>query len=363
MPAFTDTRDHRKAQGAGGVCCAGQNGGNMPAFAAHEIFGEEALQETKGKLNEVVAKHPEVFRLGCQGPDLFFFNPFMKLVHRKVDLGSRLHTSQINRFFEVFLDELLKLSNKQGLEIGISYFLGFVSHYTLDTELHPYIYARSGYRDGVKDSGARSFPAHQRLEAVIDQKILMVKKGIMPSGYYPEKRIRVSEAELSVIARLMSRTLQRIYHLMIFDENIKASYRCMRGVIRHVYDHSGRKRQHVRQFEAVVLGRPVIANMMVADRMPDRRDAMNTLGRMWTSPWNPKEHFDKSVWEMYDIAMERYQDYYTRLEPLLAGLLRRIRFVEQKKSRAGSIEQFIREQIAKVAAGLENRDYHSGKNK
>lgn len=123
MPAFTDTRDHRKAQGAGGVCRAGQNGGNMPAFAAHEIFGEEALQETKGKLNEVVAKHPEVFRLGCQGPDLFFFNPFMKLVHRKVDLGSRLHTSQINRFFEVFLDELLKLSNKQGLEIGISYFL------------------------------------------------------------------------------------------------------------------------------------------------------------------------------------------------------------------------------------------------
>ena len=89
----------------------------MPAFAAHEIFGEEALQETKGKLNEVVAKHPEVFRLGCQGPDLFFFNPFMKLVHRKVDLGSRLHTSQINRFFEVFLDELLKLSNKQGQEI------------------------------------------------------------------------------------------------------------------------------------------------------------------------------------------------------------------------------------------------------
>lgn len=66
MPAFTDTRDHRKAQGAGGVCCAGQNGGNMPAFAAHEIFGEEALQETKGKLNEVVAKHPEVFRLGAR---------------------------------------------------------------------------------------------------------------------------------------------------------------------------------------------------------------------------------------------------------------------------------------------------------
>lgn len=70
----------------------------MPAFATHEIFGEEALEETGGRLSELVHKHKEVFRLGCQGPDLFFFNPFMKHVHHKVNLGSRLHTSEVNRF-------------------------------------------------------------------------------------------------------------------------------------------------------------------------------------------------------------------------------------------------------------------------
>lgn len=335
----------------------------MPAFATHEIFGEEALAETGGKLADIVEKHKEVFRLGCQGPDLFFFNPFMKRVHRKVNLGSRLHTSEVNRFFEVYMEELLALSNKQGLEIGISYFLGFLSHYTLDTQMHPYVFARSGYRTEKPDAARRAFPAHQRLEAVIDQKMLMAKKGIMPSGYYPEKRIHVTEAELCVVARLMSRTLQRIYHLMIFDENIKASYRCMRGVIRQVYDHTGRKRQQIRSFEAKVLGWPVIANMAVADQMPDPRDAMNDRGRKWTSPWDTEETSRSSVWEMYDIALERYQEYYEKVESLLCGLLQRIRFVEQHKSRAGNAKQFLGERISKVATGLENRDYHTGKNK
>ena len=178
----------------------------MPAFATHEIFGEEALEETGGRLSELVHKHKEVFRLGCQGPDLFFFNPFMKHVHHKVNLGSRLHTSEVNRFFEVYMEELLALSGKQGLEIGISYFLGFISHYTLDTQMHPYIFAKSGYHPEEPDASRKAFPAHQRLEAVIDRKMLMAKKGIMPSGYYPEKRIRLSEAELCVVARLMSRT-------------------------------------------------------------------------------------------------------------------------------------------------------------
>lgn len=335
----------------------------MPAFATHEIFGEEALEETGGRLSELVHKHKEVFRLGCQGPDLFFFNPFMKHVHHKVNLGSRLHTSEVNRFFEVYMEELLALSSKQGLEIGISYFLGFISHYTLDTQMHPYIFAKSGYRPEEPDVARKAFPAHQRLEAVIDRKMLMAKKGIMPSGYYPEKRVKLSEAELCVVARLMSRTLQRIYHIMIFDENIKASYRCMRGVIRQVYDHTGRKRQQIRKFESQVLGRPVIANMAVADQMPDPRDAMNDRGRQWTSPWNPEETYHSSVWEMYDVALERYQEYYGQVESLLCGLLQRMKFVEQHKSRAGNAKQFLEERISKVVTGLENRNYHTGKNK
>lgn len=147
----------------------------MPAFATHEIFGEEALEETGGRLSELVHKHKEVFRLGCQGPDLFFFNPFMKHVHHKVNLGSRLHTSEVNRFFEVYMEELLALSSKQGLEIGISYFLGFISHYTLDTQMHPYIFAKSGYRPEEPDAARKAFPAHQRLEAVIDRKMLMAR--------------------------------------------------------------------------------------------------------------------------------------------------------------------------------------------
>ena len=51
------------------------------------------------------------------------------------------------------------------------------------------------------------------------------------------------------------------------------------------------------------------------------------------------------------------------MESLLCGLLQRIKFVEQHKSRAGNARQFLAERISKVVTGLENRDYHTGKNK
>ena len=53
----------------------------------------------------------------------------------------------------------------------------------------------------------------------------------------------------------------------------------------------------------------------------------------------------------------------TTLIKLLCGLLQRMKFVEQHKSRAGNAKQFLEERISKVVTGLENRNYHTGKNK
>lgn len=336
----------------------------MPAFATHEIFGEEALAgAVSEKLHQTVFHHPEVFRLGCQGPDIFFFNPFMNLGCHKVNLGTRMHETESNRFFQVFLEELLLIKQRWELDTGISYFLGFLSHYALDTELHPYVYSKVGYEADRPDSARRTLPAHQRLEAVIDQKMLMAKRDCMPSAYFPEKRIQMTERELKVIARLMSRTLQRVYHIMIYEENIKASYRSMRMVMKQVYDHTGKKKPLVCGFESKVLCRPVIGNMMVTDTLADRIDAMNIRGRVWQDPWNPDKTFDSSVWELYDNAVERYRTYAVVVEPVLRGMLRRMSLLEQQKSRAGRVKQALAEQIPTMISGLENRSYYSSKSK
>lgn len=355
----------------------------MPAFATHEIFGEEGLEGILSvELTQAVSKHKAVFRTGCQGPDLFFYNPFLLAGKKEINLGSRMHETKMNRFFQVYLEELLRLKKRFDLETGISYFMGFLSHYSLDCELHPYIYSRIGYvageKDtssrictwnrektgkfaaGVKHSAGRTLPAHHRLEAVMDMQMLMTKRECMPSAYYPEKRIRISKQELGVIAGIMSRTLQKVYYVLIKPEHVRASYWCMKTVVKQVYDHSGQKKDKVCRFEAAVWHRPVIGNMMVNDHLENEMDAMNQNGSIWANPWDKEKSFDASVWELYDNAGERYQGYTKAIEPVLAGMLKRMLLLEKKQSRAEYVAAALSEQIPKTSKALGNRNYHSG---
>ncbi len=334
----------------------------MPAFATHEIFGEEACELFLEKeIKQAVEKHKGVFRAGCQGPDIFFYNPFMGMKGKEFNLGSRMHETKMNAFFKVYLEELLKIRERFELETGISYFLGFLCHYSLDAQMHPYIYSRCGYDAARPEEGKKLLPAHQRMEAVIDKQMLMIKRDCMPSAYYPEKRIQITRKELAVIAEIMSSTLTRVYRLHVKPENIKASYWSMKTAMKQVYDHSGKKSQKISRFENMVLRKDLIGNMVVNDDLQDDMDVMNQKNTPWKHPWEQGESYCTHVWQMYDDGLEDFQKYAEGVKPMLTGLLQRIMLIEKQQSRAERVTDALREQIPKSAKVIGNKSYHSGK--
>lgn len=333
----------------------------MPAFATHEIFGEEGLEgvESMEQLQAVV-RHRNAFRAGCQGPDVFLFNPFMLNSRKELNLGSRMHETRVNRFFRIYLEELLTEETRFGLETAVSYLLGFVAHYSLDSELHPYIYSLIGFRGGQPENGDKKLGFHQRLEAVIDKKMLMTKREIMPSAYHPEKMTKLSGQELQVIADIMARTLSKTYHIQVRPENFRASYWCMQRVMSVLYDHSGRKRRRVCLLEDRILRAAYLSNLMVSDQLEDEWDVMNLKGQAWEHPWWSGQYFHSSVWELYDNALERYAEYTASLENVLSGMFQRMTLLEKRRSRAENVRNALEELIPKAAEALEDRNYHSG---
>lgn len=334
----------------------------MPAFATHEIFGEEACELLfENEIGQAIEKHKGVFRTGCQGPDIFFYNPFMGMGGKKLSLGSRMHETRMNAFFKAYLEELLEIRERFALETGISYFLGFLCHYSLDVQMHPYVYSRCGYDAAHPEDGKKLLPVHQRLEAVIDKQMLMAKKNCMPSAYYPEKRIIITKKELEVIADIMSRTLTRVYHLGVRPENIKASYWSMRTAMKQVYDHSGKRKEKISRFENLILRKDLIGNMVVNDDLQDTMDAMNQKNSPWAHPWEKGESYCTHVWQMYDDALEDFQNYVEGVKPMLTGMFQRIMLIEQQKSRAEMVTDALREEIPRSAKVIGNKSYHSGK--
>ena len=83
----------------------------MPAFYAHERFGKKVWQQTEGDLKEIIRSHYPQFRIGLQGPDIFFF--YRLYTNNKVSkYGTDMHAVSA---YPVFL-RALEIVRRKGRE-------------------------------------------------------------------------------------------------------------------------------------------------------------------------------------------------------------------------------------------------------
>ena len=107
----------------------------MPALYAHKRFGDAVAARLSDEVKEVIQKHPLQFRIGLQGPDPFFFyRPIIKT--HVTALASEMHEENADAFFK----KARKVIRKKGLQSReYAFILGFICHFTLDSECHPYV--------------------------------------------------------------------------------------------------------------------------------------------------------------------------------------------------------------------------------
>ena len=154
----------------------------MPALYAHLRFGEEVAKTLPTPYTEMIARFPEAFALGTQGPDILFYHKPMKANETR-KRGTFLHTFSGNKFFLAQGKKLLESLPSNGAEQGgveeiftangafAAYICGFLCHFTLDTICHPYI-----------DEQSCEAVTHGKIESEFDKAVLR-KDGMPIRGY------------------------------------------------------------------------------------------------------------------------------------------------------------------------------------
>lgn len=110
----------------------------MPAFSTHYAFAVEMKEFIEQNCNFQLDTN--ALMIGTQGPDIFFFHRAIPLLmygksYRKT--GSAMHRSKPSDVFECAAKYISKSKEK---EIALSYFYGYILHYALDRNCHPYIF-------------------------------------------------------------------------------------------------------------------------------------------------------------------------------------------------------------------------------
>lgn len=194
----------------------------MPASYAHYCFGQAVYDRLSKDIKEIINENREIYDIGLNGPDiLFYYKPLKK--NRINSFGHEIHRQDGIEFFNKAKKHILEDKD------GLPYILGFLCHFILDSNCHPYI------SKAMKESGV----SHGEIEAELDGR-LMRKHNLSPQSVSAGKHIIPTKENSKIIAKfydgisesqiLESLRSVRFYNkLLLCENNLKRNI--MKGVL------------------------------------------------------------------------------------------------------------------------------------
>lgn len=132
----------------------------MPSTYAHYRFGMETAKKLPRKIQRIIIRQKEMYKIGLHGPDIFFYYKPLRL-NEVNTVGYNLHGQPAIEFFEKAGKVINSLEGEER-EKAMAYVFGFICHFALDSQCHGYIDKK------IKCSGL----SHTEIEVEFDSALM-----------------------------------------------------------------------------------------------------------------------------------------------------------------------------------------------
>lgn len=250
----------------------------MPYNYTHALVGLTALGNADEAVKALVGKHKGSFLIGTMGPDPYFGDEMPKPLFApcRKPVADKLHTMDMRSIAA----ELLPLAGQN--PAAQAYALGFLCHFLLDTNAHPYIEARF--------SGKAHTPAEIQIDLMMTDRVKRPGVPLPPARFYRTRdTAALDKLHTSLICQLLSLEIKgsfsRSLHKWIAVNTV--SFDPSNSKLRFFsrLDHSGK-----------------LTGFLVA-RHPDPDDRLNLAHREWRAPWAPEQARTESFPDLFDRAV------------------------------------------------------------
>lgn len=229
--------------------------------------------------------------------------------HNRVKkLGQQLHTDKTGDFIIYIIDKLKEWNYDDEYNILFSYVLGFITHYALDTSMHPFIYYFGGIYDPDYKKTKKYEEYHRQLEKIIGFIELEKKKG--PSAYKIPlyEQINLGECVPSIIKRLYFNALNNVYNLEIKNYLINYCYKDMKNSLKFFTEPNGITEKIFSVIEWIIK-KSIDAKIYIYPRkIKNDLDYLNNYGKKWSHPCDYKEVTNKTGEELYNEGVKKGKD-------------------------------------------------------
>lgn len=277
----------------------------MPALITHHLFGEESV----GRLPDGLVSTDEeraAFLLANQGPDPFFFRVRTPNMKACMKLGQVMHRSRMSRQFAALHDGISRLQERDS-GVGCALVLGLLSHYVLDRNAHPFVYAQQwGIMEADPTLKGAGSQVHAVIEGDLDVLMLQLKRDGATTADYPPAAEIVTTGRIDKVAgALTSYLAHSVYGLEIGANEYGGAVADMQLAYRIVEPAGSLRWEALGKLEGLMRRYSLLQALAHRVTAEPPAGAGNLARRTWKDPFTGKES-SESFPALFERALDDY---------------------------------------------------------
>ncbi|SEW45102.1 zinc dependent phospholipase C family protein [[Clostridium] fimetarium] len=272
----------------------------MPSLATHFLFGQDVFKKVDISTKHTIKKGLGAFRLGLQGPDIFFYDLLHSVIAHDKNIGSKMHTQRTDIFFYHYVD-YLKDNGLDNDEIATSYLYGMLCHYSLDCASHPFVYYFTNLHDKSPEGKNKSLSIHCQFESNIDELLYMDRNGKNICDIKRSKFMEISQKEIDVISPIIAHAISETYKCDITANYVRGSIKRGLKINSLLNNKYGVKKPLIGLIEKPIMGSHIGTSLMFTRKLPSRA-CLNENHEEWHIPFNNTEMYS-SFMDLYNLGM------------------------------------------------------------
>lgn len=271
----------------------------MPLITTHMEFAKDILKSINLEIKNTI-KNENIYKLASLGTDPFIFYEFFKT--NKKDLQHIFHTNNTDTFF---LEYIKKIKEKKLLNNPqiISFLYGSLTHYVLDSHMHPFVVYKTGQYNKSKPQTIKYKGLHNKMEMHIDSYLYQKKYNLPYKDFKIHKTITKEKLDKDLI-NILNELYLEIYNV----ENGGTKYNTGNKIMYYSYkflieDKLGIKKQIYHFIDKIT---PKKENNYENYNSNIKNLDLNFLNldhKEWLNPWDKSIKKTDSFFDIYENAL------------------------------------------------------------
>lgn len=274
----------------------------MPLITTHNYFANDVFSKTNTKITDTFKEKKNIYELFAQGTDPFIFYEAFRL--KKVDYQHICHTKNTDTFFLKFIGKIKEKNLTQNPTVLASLY-GHLTHYVLDSSVHPYIVYKTGFYNKKRPETLKYNGLHNKMEMEIDA-YLYEKKSKKPfKDFKIHKHLITKEKLDKELINLLNELYNDIYSFKNGGDKYQKGCRIMYNSYKFfIKDQTGIKKQVYKIIDKMTPKKVGVFENYNSHITKIDLSIFNLEHKTCVNPWDNTIKNNASFFDLYNKALE-----------------------------------------------------------